>query len=120
MLKKSIPYLVVGLLAVCMFMYANRRIASVEFDYAEQAKEIARLHKEEIDKINAAKEVEKAQLEANIIKLQQDLAINQKDYEKKLADLTAKKEQETKKLAAKAPVDLADEVSKATGFKVYK
>ena len=101
-------------------MHANSKITAVEYDYVEQTKQLAKLHKEEIDKINAAKDVEKAQLEANIIKLQQDLAANQRDYEKKLADLTVKKEQEAKKLAAKAPVDLADEVSKAPGFKVYK
>ena len=120
MLTKILPYLITGLVAVGLFMYANSKITAVEYDYVEQTKQLAKLHKEEIDKINAAKDVEKAQLEANIIKLQQDLAANQRDYEKKLADLTVKKEQEAKKLSAKAPVDLADEVSKATGFKVYK
>jgi len=120
MLTKILPYLIAGVIAVGLFAYANKRISAVEYDYAEQAKQLQKIHKEEIDKINAAKEVEKAQLEANIIKLQQDLVVNQKEYEKKLADLSAKKEQEAKRLASKAPVDLADEVSKATGFKIYK
>lgn len=120
MLKQIVPYILVGVVAVGLFAYANKKISSVEYDYAEQAKELSRLHKEELDKLAAARQVEKEQLEANIVKLQNDLKENQKDYEKKLAELNVKKEQEAKRLTAKAPVDLADDVSKATGFRIYR
>lgn len=120
MLPKLIPYLVSIVVIIGVVFYADKKISGVEYDYRKQAQELDRIHKEELGKIAAARDEEKAQLQANIEKLQQDLLRNQQDYEKKLKDIKDKKEKEAKELAAKAPNDLADDVSIATGFKVYK
>lgn len=119
-LKKLLPYLLSVVAVFGIALYADSKISNLKFDYVKQQKELDRLHKQELDTLAAARAQEKAELQANIVKLQEDLLKNQKDYEKKLREINEKKEKEAKELAAKAPADLAQEVAAATGFKVYK
>jgi hypothetical protein len=119
LLSKMSPYLISALVLLGVVWYIDGKLGKIEFDYAGQSKELERLHKKELDAVNSLRNLEKSQLQANIIKLQQDLLKNQQDYEKKLLEINVKKDKEARQLSMKAPKELSDEVSRITGFKVY-
>lgn len=118
-LIKFFPYLVI-VLVFSYAVYSNKNLKNLRYDYDNQAQEIKKIHDEELDKLKKYNEIEKKRLAENIARLQHDLFKNQQDYEKKLLELKSKKSDEEKKLSIKAPIELAQELSDVTGFKVYQ
>lgn len=121
-IKELIPYVLLVFIAGGLFLYGRNQLTAVKYDYEAQAAELKRLHNEELQKINEAREKEKQQLEENIRVLEVTLAKNKVDYEKKIKDLEEKRRKEVGDFVSQHgdnPTAMAREISSTTGFKMY-
>lgn len=121
-IKEIIPYVLLVAAVTALFLYGKNQLTAVKYDYEAQATQLKKLHAEEVQKINAARDKEKQQLEENIKVLEDSLAKNKVDYEKKIKDLEEKRKNEVSSFVSKHgdnPVSMAREISATTGFKVY-
>lgn len=107
--------LVVGGIAG-VFLFRER-----ENSFTEDYNKIQDSHAKEIDAINKANDVERAQLEANQQKLQAALDAVQKQYDVNSKELDDKKKAEITQIVkdhGNDPVALSQKLSEATGFQV--
>lgn len=89
--------------------------------FVERLKSIQDSHDIALKKINDAREEEKKQQAINQQKLQDTLELVQKQYDDALVELNAKKKKEIKEIVSQYgddPVELAKQLSAATGFSI--
>jgi len=87
----------------------------------KQLEEIRTAHEKEIKQINAIREAERLKNEEDLFKLQKRLAEVQKQYDEAKIELDKKKKKEIEDLITQFgddPVELAERLSAATGFRV--
>lgn len=118
MLKKFLPHIVAVLIIVGLIFYGNSTITKIKYDYDKQAKEMQDISESKMKRFEEARTVERAQLEENIKNLQHELEVNRAAYETQLTALQTKKKKEISVLIEKEPLELADDVGAATGFRV--
>jgi hypothetical protein len=118
MLKKFLPHIVAVLIIVGLIFYGNSTITKIKYDYDKQAKEMQDISETKMKRFEEARTVERAQLEENIKNLQHELEVNRAAYETQLTALQTKKKKEISVLIEKEPLELADDVGAATGFRV--
>jgi hypothetical protein len=118
MLKKFLPHIVAVLIIVGLIFYGNSTITKIKYDYDKQAKEMQDISETKMKRFEEARTVERAQLEENIKNLQHELEVNRVAYETQLTALQTKKKKEISVLIEKEPLELADDVGAATGFRV--
>jgi hypothetical protein len=118
MLKKFLPHIVAVLIIVGLIFYGNSTITKIKYDYDKQAKEMQDISESKMKRFEEARTVERAQLEENIKNLQHELEVNRVAYETQLTALQTKKKKEISVLIEKEPLELADDVGAATGFRV--
>jgi hypothetical protein len=118
MLKNFLPHIAAVLIIVGLIFYGNSTITKIKYDYDKQAKEMQDISETKMKRFEEARTVERAQLEENIKNLQHELEVNRAAYETQLTALQTKKKKEISVLIEKEPLELADDVGAATGFRV--
>jgi hypothetical protein len=118
MLKKFLPHIVAVLIIVGLIFYGNSTITKIKYDYDKQAKEMQDISETKMKRFEESRTVEREQLEENIKNLQHELEVNRVAYETQLTALQTKKKKEISVLIEKEPLELADDVGAATGFRV--
>jgi len=118
MLKNFLPHIVAVLIIVGLIFYGNSTITKIKYDYDKQAKEMQDISETKMKRFEEARTVEREQLEENIKNLQHELEVNRVAYETQLTSLQTKKKKEISVLIEKEPLELADDVGAATGFRV--
>jgi hypothetical protein len=118
MLKNFLPHIVAVLIIVGLIFYGNSTITKIKYDYDKQAKEMQDISETKMKRFEEARTVEREQLEENIKNLQHELEVNRVAYETQLTALQTKKKKEISVLIEKEPLELADDVGAATGFRV--
>jgi septal ring factor EnvC (AmiA/AmiB activator) len=115
--KKYWSYVAVVLLFIVLFIVMKQK----DVNLLQQIKQISDGYEDQIKKINAARELERKQLEENQRKLEEKLALINKQYEERMIELDNKKKAEVERLVKKYkndPEKLAVEISKSTGFSI--
>jgi hypothetical protein len=118
MLKNFLPHIVAVLIIVGLIFYGNSTITKIKYDYDKQAKEMQDISETKMKRFEESRTVEREQLEENIKNLQHELEVNRVAYETQLTALQTKKKKEISVLIEKEPLELADDVGAATGFRV--
>lgn len=117
-LSKLWPHILVVLIIFGLVFHSNSTITKIKYDYEKQSKELQEINQSKLKKLEEARSTERAQLEENIKILQRDLEANRVAYTDQIAALLKKKKKEITILSEKEPVELAEVVGSATGFKV--
>lgn len=113
--KKYWSYFALALGMIVGFLLLRNQGAG----FADKLKEIQTAHDEELRKINAAREQERKEHEANLKRLEQSLKAVQEQYDAAKKDLDSKKKKEIEELVRlykDDPETLAKKLSEATGF----
>jgi len=118
MLKNFWPHIATVLIIAGLIFYGSSTVNKIKYDYEKQAKELQDISEIKMKKFEEARSIERAQLEENIRNLQRDLEANRIVYETQLTALQVKKKKEISILLEKEPLELAEDVGTATGFKV--
>jgi hypothetical protein len=118
MLKNFWPHIAAVLIIAGLIFYGSSTVNKIKYDYEKQAKELQDISEIKMKKFEEARSIERAQLEENIRNLQRDIEANRIAYETQLTALQVKKKKEISILLEKEPLELAEDVGTATGFKV--
>lgn len=123
MLSKNIyPYLISLAAVAALVVYTNSFLSKVNHNYSEQNKAISQIADEKTKKISAALEEERRQHAQILNRLQLEYERNKEAYEQKLRALEEKKKSNISSFISRHgnnPKEMAESLSKSTGFKVY-
>jgi biopolymer transport protein ExbB/TolQ len=116
-LKSSWKIIVLVFFAIFGLILLRRRDQTL----LDEIEGVRQSHREEIRKIEEAREKERLAHEKNMQRLQEDLALIRSQYEAAKVELSKKKEAEITKILSdfgSDPDRLALELQRATGFKI--